>query len=37
MVTHDEAIGATANRIIRLRDGRIEGEHVGQAVAVNRA
>jgi putative ABC transport system ATP-binding protein len=31
LVTHDAAIGETAQRVIRMRDGRIESSHPGSA------
>ncbi len=31
LVTHDEGIGATAHRIIRMRDGRIESDEIVQS------
>jgi len=33
LVTHDPNIGSMANRLIRMRDGRIEAEENGRAVA----
>jgi ABC-type lipoprotein export system ATPase subunit len=33
LVTHDPAVGAMADRLIHLRDGRIEREEVPQRAA----
>ncbi len=35
MITHDSDIAEQAERIIRIKDGRIEGEHIGRRVDSN--